>query len=161
MNPDPTPYDILDIPVFAYVPGLKAWLAVLALALCSFGVIYFFLRRTKRLKSEPFLSLRNQLAQLECAAPPSLASLSSISLKMRRLLATYIPTQCAQLAESSAAELRQRALQVSSNNLRTILECLAQIDEARYSGAGVRPGALKTLREALIALEFELPVLKA
>lgn len=129
MSPSAVPYDISEIPRFAYVPGLGTWIA--ALVLCA-GMLMLAQRFSRR-RSAPSLPIGALAEEIE--------TLRASSLEPRRqaIEASHLvriglkATGLADIEHCTPRELEERG-NAGGGDLGAILTNLARLDESRFRG---------------------------
>ena len=153
MPPAKLPYDITDIPFFAWMPGGVAWaLALMAcLALLLLERYLTQIRRAKADGANPFTLAKLRLTEL-LAAPAANAreSLSSASLLLRRILAVSSIKNASSL---SLHELSQAANESNSQAVGKIVKILALMESSLYGKEDNTLALEDSLQQALTALE--------
>jgi hypothetical protein len=127
--PAPTPYDITDIPHFAWEPGIIAWL-ILAGSLVAFAVRTFALagafknRRGSKVVNTLFMDL---IATSKSSEQVSIER----AARLGRRLASHLST--INLAELSCDELKAYPTEDLPHSLRDAIHSLALLEELGYS----------------------------
>lgn len=127
-TPAPTPYDITEIPRFAWEPGPTAWVA-LACILGIVGMILLRPRRARGLKSDQMVD--SLVADLLSASKESGTVAIERAVRLGRRLASHLSG--ISLAELTCEELRSYPTEGLPWALRDAIRTLAQLEELEYS----------------------------
>ncbi len=161
MNPEPTPFDIVEVSRFAYVPGIAAWLSLLLLALLVIAAILYLRHQQKKLKPAP--SPRRVFDQAFTTLRSSVTDDSTMNKevagRLSVLLRSYLATRHELAFESlSAAELSELQQKLSSKALCSLLSIISELDSVRFMPEAKFPPALplfEKIATTLVAFDFE------
>ena len=153
MDPLPTPYDITDIPIFPYEPGLFEWLLLLSLAIIVLSAAALNAKRKARSKVRSAAELADEelaiLAEKSRSAPLSKDDMASAVLITKRFIAMHDPTD---LTSHTSGELLALAEERNSPQLKNIAGILGAIDQQLFRpvpDAAPAASTIEALRTAL------------
>ncbi len=161
-TPTQTPYDITEIPVFAYVPAPLTWLALLSGgALAAFLAYHLALgikRRSERLSA--YGALRRELAALKDRLQHNEFLNKSSAAHVSALVRRYVTLRGSiAVWQMSPSELQRAIEALPPGNLRQLLEGSAILEQCKYAPQEdtiIPRQALTQLEELAGAYEAEL-----
>lgn len=136
MNPSPlpTPYDIVEIPYFAYVPGILAWLAFLLFAALSVQLVKRLRRRKPKNHLRALdLAVEELQALTGVGSRPAKDSMAIASIVTKRFISIV---EGRDLTAQSAQELRELQKGCQDKALAGLLERVIDLDTYRYQPSG-------------------------
>lgn len=141
MDPVPTPFDITPIPVFAFTPGVIAWITVIGSALLILLILKLFEKRILSRKSKGSAAIESAIKELEALLGRELldpkAALSSAQRTVRLAIAVSEPPfNGIHPTEMSSKELSEWQ-QSAAAPLGKILEQIIGIESEVYSGSAI------------------------
>ncbi|GEM_PF-3127156 len=152
MEASPTPYDIVGIPLFPYIPNIWLWIFVVAIAV----VLLFIFKKIHQKKEvklfnsayDEILTDLSLLSNLTGKEPRE--SLNKASLLVRRFLethATKINANLSNITGLSLQEISEIAEQIRQNDLKTLLTTLLTVEDQRFSSNILLQDAKKLIED--------------
>jgi hypothetical protein len=153
-TPAPTPYDILPIPAFPFIPALWVWLATISFFVIGYILIQLLMNRSAQVKIK---KLGIVLAELEKVSGKELDSTEAtrISMIVRRYLASESATlgSAFQNIPALAGVELQKLLTASSNpELKTIISGLLELEDSKFSPNKTPIKSATEMQKALLRL---------
>ena len=129
-TPIPTPYDILPLPVFAWVPGVAIWALVALILFLGFFLVKWICRSPRSEPQQALLLVRTELQALASSDLPGSEVLGRLSLVLRRYFSVLAGK------DLSSLSLRELERSLTSKNLErqaSLANLLLGIERRRYS----------------------------
>lgn len=129
-TPIPTPYDILPLPVFAWVPGVAIWALVALILFLGFFLVKWICRSPRSEPQQALLLVRTELQALASSDLPGSEVLGRLSLVLRRYFSVLAGR------DLSSLSLRELERSLTSKNLErqaSLANLLLGIERRRYS----------------------------
>ncbi len=158
ISPAPTPFDILPMKSFPYVPSLLEW-CLLFLAALAVGVFVYFIRNRRGGRVSSMKVYRMTLKDLRTAqslqtdVPLSHRTVQKISTSVRRYLSVAgVPDALSRTTKEILA-LQEES---SSESVRRLSPILGAIEESRFNpSAHINSAVIDRLLPLVMALEAE------
>jgi len=156
MNPvaSPTPYDIVGIPTFPFIPPTTLWLL-----LASIAAVSYLLSRIAILKSahKKIQKLSLVLRELEkyLNTPPNPEEASLISILVKRYLASEsgrLGSSLSVLPTCTEKEMIELQKVAKIPEIQKILECLITLESIRFQKDRSEVAAVSMIHSNLMAL---------
>ena len=153
MNPEPTPFDIVPIPVFPFVPSIWSWVFLIACALLIYGVFQFFIKNQSRESIKILDLVVTEILNLERKNQAiDSSSAARLSILIRRFLAaeaSKFGPDFNSLPSLSAKELESLSKKVSDSKIQFLLKSLADMESIRFGSSETKAPVLRELRDTL------------
>lgn len=150
----PTPYDILPIPSFPFIPSWRIWLVTISILLVGYLIIRFLNKRSTHFKIRK-LSL--VLEELEKFATKELDSndAARLSLLVRRYLASESDTLGSSFLNMPAlagVELKSLLSSTENNEIKILLTGLLELEDSKFQQNKTQIKSAAAMQKALIQL---------
>lgn len=152
--PSPTPYDIVAIPVFPFIPSTTLWLILASIAAISYLLFRINILKSGQRKIKK-LTIVLQEIEKHLTTPPSPEEASLISLLVKRYLASESGRFGANLLilpSCSENEMIAIKKSVSIPQIQIILDCLIDLEAARFKNDKIETSPIPLLHSNLIGL---------
>jgi len=160
-EPSPTPFDIVPIPAFAYVPTGGVWVLVLLIGAAAIFAAYH-LARGRRLNREQLnlhLLIIAELKTLRTRAAASKLIDKESCARLSALLRRYLTLRCGcTIWQLTASELERASAAQKRVTIRHLIEDLIGLESRKYAPAELSEfpaGRLDEIQKHLESFDYE------
>lgn len=162
MNTESIPYDITEIPLAAYEPGLVAWGVMILIAIaCGAALRFWIVRRRRGTVISPLALATRELRDLELRSGQAHLTKETIARATRiakRLVSLSSPSD---LSSLTASELQAHARAAKLPQLLTVADCIAQLDQELYRPTDVTHATAESVARLRLALaDYEASLIR-
>ncbi len=161
-TPSPTPYDIVPIPTFPFIPPLWFWLSVAIVAAITLLLNKFITNRTAKVSIKKFDLLKNEIERNLAVGLDSVTA-SRISLMLKRFLSSESQTlgsALSTLPALSAHEIQGIANETLDSSVKEILQVIMELDSVRFQNCKNQPDLGRNLLNLIKELKAKFSGLK-
>jgi hypothetical protein len=153
-TPAPTPYDILPIPLFPFIPPLWVWLTTISCFVIGYTLIQLLIKRSAQIRIKKLSIVLEELERISNKELDSTEA-SRLSLMIRRYLASESSTLGAAFQNIPAlagTELRNLLNSSSDTEVKTLLTGLLELEDSKFSQNKIPIKYAAEMQKALLRL---------